>query len=146
MPGEPEATRGELATANTAVLFRRAALRKPQEHDRRLLLGLEAHEDDGLGLLEVGVGHRSPSGPVAATTEEARKSASSAECGRARKSMLLVSRTARANLPAASGGHLAADEHADAPGRLEAGGRCGERLRPGRDLQLALLVADHGAT
>ena len=35
---------------------------QPKEDDRRLLFGLEPDEDDGLGLREVGVGHRATGG------------------------------------------------------------------------------------
>ena len=74
--------------------------------------------------LEVGVGHRSALG-ARGHHGDARKSASSAECGRARKSMSLVSSADAGELAVGVGvldGHPAADEHADA-----AGGRAGPR-------------------
>jgi hypothetical protein len=37
-------------------------LAQPQEHDRRLVLWLEADQDDGAGALEVGVGDAGPRG------------------------------------------------------------------------------------
>ena len=61
----------------------------------RLLFGLEAHQEHGRRVLEVGVGR-----PRAARRPRcARNSASSCGCGRARKSTSLVPSTARANLP-----------------------------------------------
>ena len=74
------------------------ALAKPQEDDRRLVLRLEPDEQHGLGVLEVGVGHRTAVG-AGGHTCLARKSASSTECGRARKSMSLVCSAMRANFP-----------------------------------------------
>ena len=86
------------ATAYTAVLVLAERLAQAQEDDRALVLGLKADEQHGPGGLEVGVGDRAAVG-AGGHDGEARKSASSAECGRARKSMSLVPSTVRANLP-----------------------------------------------
>ena len=83
---------GAIATTRVPCVHRRLA--QPQEDRRRLVLGLEAREDDGAGGLEVGVRH----GGSGSTTSEARNDASSAESGRERKSMSLVPSAIRANL------------------------------------------------
>ena len=50
------------ATAYTAVALGADGLAQPQEDHRRLVLGLEADEQHGLRLLQVGVRHRAPVG------------------------------------------------------------------------------------
>ena len=136
------------ATAYTAVLLRRDGLAQPQEDDRRLLLGLEARRGATVVALPRGR-RRSPRRRPDRwpTTCGARKSASSAECGRARKSMSLVPSDDAGELAVGVGvldGHPAADEHADALGLArEPARRDVERLGPGGDPELAVLVADH---
>ncbi len=86
------------ATAYTAVLFLRTALRSRRKTIGDSSSGSKPTRTTALARSRSAYVTAPPSGPVA-TTDDARKSASSAECGRARKSMSLVSSTERANLP-----------------------------------------------
>ena len=89
----PRLANGAIGVHRQPVLA--GGLAQPQEHDRRLLFGLEADQQHHRRRFQVGVGDGRSVGRRPAA---ARNSASSAECGRARKSMSLVPNTIRANL------------------------------------------------
>ena len=95
-PLELPATRSVRTARSRTLRCGRAdcGLAQPQEDDRRLFLGLEADEQDGGRVLEIGVRRLAGSGR---RRDDARNSCSSAECGRARKSMSLVPSASRAN-------------------------------------------------
>ena len=120
------------------------SLAQPQEDRAGLVLGLEADQHDGVGALEVGVGHRA----VAGTAQHHLGGEERRLLGRERTGPEVDVVGAERDPgelavgEAVLGGDPATGQHADRAGRGQTAGGDRERLGPGRRPELAVLVAD----